>query len=286
VFISSTFRDMQAERDHLVRFVFPRLREELIKRRIHFVDVDLRWGVTAEQDALEVCREVINECRPRFICMLGGRYGWTPPGHERSITAEEVQYAALDRLDAREYRYFYFRSARATLSPPEAAARRDGYHELPTEDEVEKHGLPAAREMARNRACRLARLKWRISHAGLPVREYDCRWDETRQRFVHLDAFGEAVYRDLMASIDDEFGPFEATAPDWFADENSAMEAFIEERTARYVVGSRRGLLEPQRAEQLAECPDEEDIHPREEDILANQLHESEVRHVVTPRGT
>jgi len=25
VFISSTFRDMQAERDHLVRFVFPKL---------------------------------------------------------------------------------------------------------------------------------------------------------------------------------------------------------------------------------------------------------------------
>jgi len=29
VFVSSTFRDMSAERDHLVRFVFPRLREEL-----------------------------------------------------------------------------------------------------------------------------------------------------------------------------------------------------------------------------------------------------------------
>lgn len=28
VFISSTFRDMQAERDHLVRFVFPRLRRK------------------------------------------------------------------------------------------------------------------------------------------------------------------------------------------------------------------------------------------------------------------
>lgn len=36
VFISSTFRDMQAERDHLVRFVFP--------RRIHLVDVGLHWG--------------------------------------------------------------------------------------------------------------------------------------------------------------------------------------------------------------------------------------------------
>jgi telomerase protein component 1 len=45
VFISSTFRDMQAERDHLVRFVFPRLREQLLPRRIHLVDIDLRWGV-------------------------------------------------------------------------------------------------------------------------------------------------------------------------------------------------------------------------------------------------
>ncbi len=50
VFISSTFRDMQAERDWLVRFVFPRLREELVKHRIHFVDVDLRWGVTSDKN--------------------------------------------------------------------------------------------------------------------------------------------------------------------------------------------------------------------------------------------
>ena len=42
VFISSTFRDMHAERDYLVRFVFPRLREKLLQRRIHLVDVDLR----------------------------------------------------------------------------------------------------------------------------------------------------------------------------------------------------------------------------------------------------
>jgi preprotein translocase subunit SecA/nephrocystin-3 len=27
VFISSTFRDMQAERDHLVKFIFPQLRK-------------------------------------------------------------------------------------------------------------------------------------------------------------------------------------------------------------------------------------------------------------------
>src|SRR6266545_2538257 len=78
VFISSTFRDMQAERDHLVRFVFPRLREELLKRRMHLVDVDLRWGVTNDQDAFDLCIDEIKRCHPRFICMLGGRYGWVP----------------------------------------------------------------------------------------------------------------------------------------------------------------------------------------------------------------
>jgi nephrocystin-3 len=44
VFISSTFRDMHAERAWLVRRVFPTLRERLEKYRIHLVDVDLRWG--------------------------------------------------------------------------------------------------------------------------------------------------------------------------------------------------------------------------------------------------
>jgi telomerase protein component 1 len=49
VFISSTFRDMHAERDHLVKVVFPALRERLEKHRIHLIDIDLRWGVTREQ---------------------------------------------------------------------------------------------------------------------------------------------------------------------------------------------------------------------------------------------
>ena len=116
VFISSTFKDMQAERDHLVRFVFPRLREELLKRRLHFVDVDLRWGVTSEQDATAVCREIIDESRPRFLCMLGGRYGWTPPGADRSITADEVHYAALGEEEPDRHHFFYFRDPKATAA--------------------------------------------------------------------------------------------------------------------------------------------------------------------------
>ena len=39
VFLSSTFRDMHAERDHLARTVFPALREKCRPLRIHLIDV-------------------------------------------------------------------------------------------------------------------------------------------------------------------------------------------------------------------------------------------------------
>lgn len=42
IFNSRTFRDMQAERDHLVTVVFPDLRERC---GLDSFDFDLRWGV-------------------------------------------------------------------------------------------------------------------------------------------------------------------------------------------------------------------------------------------------
>ena len=45
IFISSTFADMQAGRDHLKNVVFPKVEEELQQRRIKLEIVDLRWGV-------------------------------------------------------------------------------------------------------------------------------------------------------------------------------------------------------------------------------------------------
>lgn len=95
VFISSTFRDMHAERDHLVRFVFPRLREQLLRRRIHLVDVDLRWGVTGDQDAFELCMDEIDRCHPRFIGILGARYGWIPLPRTVPVEAWQKLIVAL-----------------------------------------------------------------------------------------------------------------------------------------------------------------------------------------------
>jgi len=45
VFMSSTFKDMMAERDHLVKFTFPQLRKLCESRGVVWGEVDLRWGI-------------------------------------------------------------------------------------------------------------------------------------------------------------------------------------------------------------------------------------------------
>ena len=75
VFISSTFADMQAERDHLRDHVFLKLEDELRKRRHNLEWVDLRLGVATaslaegearELQVLKVClAEVRRELRVR-----------------------------------------------------------------------------------------------------------------------------------------------------------------------------------------------------------------------------
>jgi hypothetical protein len=59
VFISSTFRDMQEEREALVKQIFPLLRRLCESRGVTWGEVDLRWGVaTKSVDHLTSCRVV------------------------------------------------------------------------------------------------------------------------------------------------------------------------------------------------------------------------------------
>jgi telomerase protein component 1 len=82
VFISSTFRDMHTERDHLVKVTFPALREKLLPHRVELYDIDLRWGITEDEakneKVIDLCLEQVDECRPFFLAFLGHRYGWVP----------------------------------------------------------------------------------------------------------------------------------------------------------------------------------------------------------------
>ena len=127
-FVSSTFRDMQAERDALHRLVMPRLREKAKTCGESVQFVDLRWGIsTSDMDTdagaekiLSVCLDEIRKCRPYMIVLLGERYGWMPPPEmicgaarsrdftpetgEMSVTELEIRYGLylaqgqLDRL--------------------------------------------------------------------------------------------------------------------------------------------------------------------------------------------
>ena len=54
VFISSTFKDMHAERDWLGNHVFPQLEEELKKRHHHLETIDLRLGVETVEEASDL----------------------------------------------------------------------------------------------------------------------------------------------------------------------------------------------------------------------------------------
>lgn len=82
VFISSTFRDMNEERDYLNTIIFPQIRDYCEQRFLNFMPVDLRWGITEEESrnglVLASCMEEIDNSRPFFIGIIGHRYGWMP----------------------------------------------------------------------------------------------------------------------------------------------------------------------------------------------------------------
>ena len=58
LFISSTFRDMHAERDQLNRVVFPAIEERLKPRRCRLQPIDLRVGVETDSTQTERAREL------------------------------------------------------------------------------------------------------------------------------------------------------------------------------------------------------------------------------------
>src|ERR1035437_3916025 len=96
VFVSSTFRDLHAERSHLMKQIFPKVRAACRERGIEFTEIDLRWGLTDEDASLgrviRTCLEEIDHCRPYFLGLLGDRYGWMPP-----LAEVQKDYQLLNR---------------------------------------------------------------------------------------------------------------------------------------------------------------------------------------------
>ena len=74
LFISSTFTDMNAERDALMN-VFPILKELCAQRGVNFTPIDLRWGITETEAreglVVEGCMRDIDNSRPFLIGIVG-----------------------------------------------------------------------------------------------------------------------------------------------------------------------------------------------------------------------
>jgi hypothetical protein len=98
LFISSTFRDLEPEREALRRGVYPIVRHACEKRGFAFFETDLRWGVTsAEAEAgriLPICLEQVDRCRPLILGILGKRYGGSAANAVEVLQARQ-QYEPL-----------------------------------------------------------------------------------------------------------------------------------------------------------------------------------------------
>jgi len=87
IFISSTFKDMDFERDVIKFRVIPALNRRFRDQRVELQAIDLRLGVNtqgmseedSERKVLSVCTSCIDSSRPFFIGLIGQRYGWIPP---------------------------------------------------------------------------------------------------------------------------------------------------------------------------------------------------------------
>lgn len=143
LFLSSTFIDFLGERDYLAKKVFPTLRSLCRERGLEFTEIDLRWGLTAEDSQkgriIRTCLEEIDKCQPFFIGLLGERYGWVPPMEElekdrelgkeqpwiepairdgQSVTELEFRHGFLNQSPGRSKPLVYFRSSGAVKEDP------------------------------------------------------------------------------------------------------------------------------------------------------------------------
>ena len=226
VFVSSTFRDMQDEREELIKRVFPQLRRLCEERGVSWGEVDLRWGIT-DKDAedgrvLPICLAEIDYCRPFFIGLLGHRYGWIPPDSilaslaadeqfswlnnhkQNSVTELEIRHGALNHPPSQARAFFYYRND-AYLEQAAAGSGRAGFQ--PEGDEAR---------------LKLDLLKDRIRQSGFPVREYASPVDA-----------GRMILADLKALIEELF-PAVSTLSQ-VEEETAAHRAWAEKRSEGYI---------------------------------------------------
>ena len=186
VFISSTFKDLEDEREYLIKAVFPELKKYCREREISFTEIDLRWGITEEESqkgkVVEVCLREIERTRPYFIGILGDRYGWIPD----KTTFDEEILANYEWL---------LQDTEQNLSITEIEIQ---YGVL--RNKIINHGFFYFREVSEKMENRLQNLKETIKNSGFPI-----------QVFCNKQELGNYIFEDLKNTIDKNFSEIQKT---------------------------------------------------------------------------
>ncbi|MEQ1491393.1 MAG: DUF4062 domain-containing protein, partial [Terricaulis sp.] len=250
IFVSSTFQDMQAERDHLRAFVFPALEERLAERQQHLEWIDLRIGVATgqlstdearENHVLKVCLREAKRCQPFLIVLLGDRYGAVPSAERalaaaaevglvnaagRSLTELEILAGVLAAPEQTRSLVYIREPLPYAEMMPEAAAIYSDRHRAGASEAVPK--LDALKREL-------------IRVLGARVRNYPAAWDG--RGVSGLEAWGRQVLEDLWH----ELGATRDGPPlSWAETERRALDHFVQD-AARDFVGRehiRRILIE------------------------------------------
>ncbi len=256
IFISSTFADMQAERDHLKNFVLPRVREELQKKRIKLEIVDLRWGLdttSIEQEderevtVLKVCLDEIERCKPFFICLLGDRYGWIPPKKRmedatiglknistqkgKSVTALEIEFGVLASDEQLIRSAFYVRNPLdySKFSPKRAAMFSDALNLNISESERKE------RVLALKKLVTSINSYFEEKKLENKVKSYEADWDSESEKVINLEKWGNIVYEDIINDcIEHAKYTIDSIPKNWQENEIALLDSFIENHTITF----------------------------------------------------
>jgi WD40 repeat protein len=265
---------MHAERDHLVRVIFPELKERCSQRRVHLIDVDLRWGVTQEQaeggGALDICLDEIDSCRPYFLGLLGHRYGTVSEGQGRSITAAEIYHGVLHNslprqlMDLRPFvrgilegRTLYREQVETLVRcyqwDPQKKKHLLGRNVTPEDEKTLRSIFDQYSLYQRDRSFfffrseSFTRKLAGSNEADFFETEYSLKSKlETLKReigdaglpvfeYEELESFGQKVLETLWQRIDAEFPEKREGKRDWLEEEAEFHELFMADRTRRFV---------------------------------------------------
>lgn len=200
LFIASTFRDMDDERDELVHVVLPQVNERL-RAAGHdsaVYPVDLRWGITSRQHQdlasrerfiLDTCVAEVRRCQPLFLGLLGDKYGYVADQGVRGPVVAEAGLGEDQALPLSVTAIELLTAARSAAQhgiPPVLLRRR-----LDPEDAA---AASASRGLDYvDRPELVDRLCERLLDEGQPVEEYRSTWEADSGRLASAEFVGLTV---------------------------------------------------------------------------------------------